>query len=440
MSDPSQNLQPADIPEALNQAVQFQNAGDLPSAEKIYRRILQTDPRNENALHLLGVISLQEGDLEEASKLIKMAIKVNPDFPAAHNNLGTVHMEMGHPEDGAESFRRAIDCQADFALAHYNLGNAYRGMKQSDEAVASYRKAITLNPGYVDAYNNLGILLNTLGQFEEAVGCFNKVLALNPEIADVHFNLGNTLRDLGRLDAAAENYSRALDLDPGHLKAKHVLAALTDNSTEMPPEGYVSLVFDNFAAHFEHQMVVGNCRIPEILRLLAGFLIEERKTFPDPPFQRVLDMGCGTGLAGEAFRDIVGELHGIDMSEKMLEQARQKNVYDAIFQTGIEPFLSESDDCYDLVLAADVLIYFGPLDVVFKKVAQCLNKGGMFAFSVERLEVGTYVLQPSTRYAHNEDYVLRLAQENGFDVVCNQAVEKMRNDVNGTLFWLEKIN
>ena len=71
MSDPSQNLQPADIPEALNQAVQFQNAGDLPSAEKIYRRILQTDPRNENALHLLGVISLQEGDLEEASKLIK---------------------------------------------------------------------------------------------------------------------------------------------------------------------------------------------------------------------------------------------------------------------------------------------------------------------------------------------------------------------------------
>ncbi|MBT3703392.1 MAG: methyltransferase domain-containing protein, partial [Alphaproteobacteria bacterium] len=92
------------------------------------------------------------------------------------------------------------------------------------------------------------------------------------------------------------------------------------------------------------------------------------------------------------------------MSEKMLEQARQKNVYDAIFHTGIEPFLSESDDCYDLVLAADVLIYFGPLDVVFKKVAQCLNKGGMFAFSVERLEVGTYVLQPSTRYAHNEDY------------------------------------
>ena len=62
----------------------------------------------------------------------------------------------------------------------------------------------------------------------------------------------------------------------------------------------------------------------------------------------------------------------------------------------------------------------------------------MFAFSVERLEGGTYALQASTRYAHSEDYVLRLARENGFNVVYNQPVEKMRNDVNGTLFWLEK--
>jgi predicted TPR repeat methyltransferase len=308
----------------LNLAVQHHNAGDLAGAGDVYRRILQADPKQQDALHLLGLIAFQEGDYEEAVELMTEALGVNQVFPAAHNNLGAVFRAMGRLEDAADSFRKAIECQEDYAEAHFNLGNVLKVLNHSDDSVASYRKAIALNPEYIEAYNNLGVLLNSQGQLDDSIECFRVVLGLSPDTLDTHYNLGNTLRDLGRLDEAAGSYRKVLDLDPGHLKAQYGLAALTDHSTEALPDGYVTLAFDNFASQFEHQMVVGNCQIPQNLRLLAGRLMDERKILSVPPFGRVLDMGCGTGIAGEEFSDIAGQLHGVDLSEKMLERARGK--------------------------------------------------------------------------------------------------------------------
>ena len=436
--DSSVNLQPSEIPEALNIAIQHFNDGDLSQAKDVFNRILKTDPREENALHLLGVVYFKEGDNEKARELITKALDTNHQFPAAHNNLGSVYKVTGHLDEAATCYRKAIECQGDFAMAHYNLGNVLKDLHQSTEAEASYQKAIDLNPDYADAHHNLGYLYLTNKQFDKAIECFRKVIAIYPDYIEAYYNIGSAFKSLDRIDEAIESYRRILVLDPKHLKAQYSLLALTDNLAEAPPEGYVASAFDYFAHEFEHQMAVGNCRIPEILRLLAGKLVDERKILSGPPFARVLDMGCGTGLAGVEFRDIAGELHGVDLSEKMLERARDKNVYAAVYQTDNESYLSETNVLYDLILAADVLIYTGPLEDLFAKVAARLEKGGMFAFSVERLDEGTYVLQASTRYAHSEEYVLRLARGHGFNVVYNQPVEKMRNDVNGILFWLEK--
>lgn len=434
----SVNLQPSEIPEALNVAIQHINDGDLSQAKNVFYRILKADPREENALHLLGVVYFKEGENEKAAELIKEALDTNLQFPAAHNNLGSVYKAMGHLDEAVTCYRKAIECQGDFAAAHFNLGNVLTDLHQPTEAEASYQTAINLTPDYADAHHNLGFLYLTYKQFDKAIECFRKVIAINPEYVEAHYNIGKAFKSLDRFDEAIESYRRILVLDPKHLKAQYSLMALTDNLTEAPPDGYVASAFDYFAPQFDYQMKVGNCKIPETLRLVAGQLMDDRKIVPVTSFSRVLDMGCGTGLAGEAFKDISDELHGVDLSEKMLELAKDKNVYDAIYQTDNEDYLSQTEIHYDLILATDVFIYSGPLETLFGLVADRLVKGGMFAFSVERLDEGTYSLQVSTRYAHSEEYVLRLARKHGFDVVYSQAVEKMRNDVNGNLFWLEK--
>ena len=74
----------------------------------------------------------------------------------------------------------------------------------------------------------------------------------------------------------------------------------------------------------------------------------------------------------------------------------------------------------------------------YSKMCPAPGQGRKVCLLVERLNDGTYALQAFTRYAHSEDYVLRLAREYGFNVAYNQPVEKMRNVVNEILFWLEK--
>jgi len=49
-------------------------------------------------------------------------------------------------------------------------------------------------------------------------------------------------------------------------------------------------------------------------------------------FKNVIDLGCGTGLVGERFRDIAGKLIGIDVSINMIHKAKKKNIYDELYE------------------------------------------------------------------------------------------------------------
>src|SRR5580700_11099394 len=109
--------------EALNRAVAYHQAGQLPQAEQIYRQVLQTDPRNADAWHLLGVIAAQVNNHEAAIDHIRRAIELNPNSTAFHANLGA----------------------------------AYQKLKRFDHAITCYRRALELNPNNAEAHNNLGV-------------------------------------------------------------------------------------------------------------------------------------------------------------------------------------------------------------------------------------------------------------------------------------------
>ena len=216
------------------------------------------------------------------------------------------------------------------------------------------------------------------------------------------------------------------------------LPALTDASTEAPPEGFVRQVFDEHADVFEQRMKDGSSRLPEMIRAVAGTFIEGSADVGAPAFANVLDLGCGTGRAGVEFRDIAGTIHGVDLSPKMMDQARDKGVYDDLFLDDFVAFMDSAKGAYDLVLAVDSFLYTGPLEVVFASVAGVLKGGGGFAFTVEALDEGDFALRDTCRHAHGEAYIRRLAAEGGFSVNVCVSIANMRFDVKGTLFWLDK--
>ena len=132
----------------------------------------------------------------------------------------------------------------------------------------------------------------------------------------------------------------------------------------------------------------------------------------------VLDLGCGTGLCGPLLRPMARTLAGVDLSPAMIEKAKARRAYDRRWAADLLEALRAADAGYDLLVAADVLIYFGDLTPVFEPAVAALRPGGLFAFSVEAGEGERFQFRPATRrYAHAEPYLRRLAGIFGLRVI-----------------------
>jgi len=222
-TNPSTQQQTQTHHQDLELAVKYHNAGDYLKARGIYQQILETEPNQFDALHLLGVMAHQRGENNIALNLIMKALAIKPDYAEAHSNLGAVFRELGQLNDAVMSYQKALAIKPDYAEAYNNLGNAFKQLAQFDEAVASYQEAVEINPGYAEAHSNLGLVYRDLGKLGEAVDSYRKALAIKPDYAEVHNNFGNLLRELGRLDEAVVNYQKALTIKPDYAEVHNNL-------------------------------------------------------------------------------------------------------------------------------------------------------------------------------------------------------------------------
>jgi predicted TPR repeat methyltransferase len=160
--------------------------------------------------------------------------------------------------------------------------------------------------------------------------------------------------------------------------------------------------------------LVGNLgyRTPAALKALLVDSIEEGHRF-----RRMLDLGCGTGLAGVALAPFAVERWGVDLSTKMLAQARSRDIYHRLEAAGIDAFLEAAEATFDLIVAADVFVYIGNLKRTFELIRRRLDDGALFLFSTEICDDRDFVLNPTGRYAHAAPYVEAVARGMGLAVL-----------------------
>jgi predicted O-linked N-acetylglucosamine transferase (SPINDLY family) len=221
---------PVTVSQAIAIALEHHRAGRLAEAENIYRQVIAADPKNFDALHLLGVACLQAGRPNEAVRHISDAIALNGEHSHAYNNLGETYRALGDLEDARNAFEKAISLNPDSFQAHNNLGNVYQARERLEEAEACYRKAMALNPNYPEARVNLGNILQDRGEWDDAIEQYEIAIELRPEYGAALNNLGNTLRAQRKLEEALPYFQRAVAADPRHVQALvnlgHVLLAL----------------------------------------------------------------------------------------------------------------------------------------------------------------------------------------------------------------------
>lgn len=204
----------------LKLGLQYHRAGRLTQAEEMYRKVLEAEPDNADALHLFGVLAHQAGRAEVALEAIGLALHLDPDRADFHNNFGEACRAMGLHEDAASHYRKALELKPDYADARNNLGLALQAAGRLAEAADEYEQALALDPGLAEAHNNLGNIAQAHRRPDQAAAHYRKALTLRPRFPEAHINLGNILKEQGERSAAERAFETALTLRPDSAPAR----------------------------------------------------------------------------------------------------------------------------------------------------------------------------------------------------------------------------
>ncbi|TMG73435.1 MAG: tetratricopeptide repeat protein, partial [Betaproteobacteria bacterium] len=211
----------------LQIAVEHHQAGRLAEADSLYRRVLEIEPNNADALHLRGVLAYQQARNEDAVGSIEKAIRAGGPHPAVLNDLGKAYFALKQYREAKRCFARALSLDPDHAEALGNFGAVLALTGELREARSRLRRAVALQPRYPNAWFNLGAVLRRLHEPEEAEQSCRRALALDPRMADAHLELGNVLADLGKPEQAEGCYRKAIELDstlaPAHARLAEML-------------------------------------------------------------------------------------------------------------------------------------------------------------------------------------------------------------------------
>jgi len=253
------------------------------------------------------------------------------------------------------------------------------------------------------------------------------------------YNRGLAAEHAGDIAAAVLAYREVLAIDPDDRGGVSVrLAALGEGEIpEAAPPAYVATLFDQTAERFDEILVEQlGYSVPMMLREL----LDQRGV---RPAARLLDLGCGTGLAGVSLADRARHLTGCDLSAEMVSIAYDREVYtDLYIAEAVMLLESWDEDPFDLIVATDVLPYLGAVDPLFAGVAAHLLPGGHFAFSTETLpgdafDARGYAVGPRQRFAHAPDHLRARLKAHGLTVTALAEITVRWEDgapVHGHLF------
>ena len=254
--------------------------------------------------------------------------------------------------------------------------------------------------------------LRTAGKVQTAYLCGKRTVELKPDDWDAWYDVGEIAQCVGKREEALVAYQKYFDHHPEDGEIEHLLIALRDAAP--PPRASdraIQHIYKAFAASYESIMCDAlKYTGPERLRDALNAVLGDRKGL------EVLDMGCGSGLAGVVAREWAANLTGIDLSPEMIELARARGIYDTLEVAEITAWLQGGRSRFDLIVSIDCLIYFGDLTPILRAAAGRLKPGGFFIMSTERGTRHPFHLTDTGRYNHHPDHLREAAAAAGLKV------------------------
>lgn len=378
----------------------------------------------------------EEGHQRQALTIYKELLQFLPNAAMIHFNMGLACFDLGDFEVAATHYNTAIQESPTDPDIHYNRGLNLRRLLNYDEAIVAFSQAIEQGDRSTDTLYNMALCHQDLNEFESAASLYEIILENDTEHQSTLNNYAYLCHKTDDLKKAEQLYRRLLQLNPDHTAAEHMLNALLGITPDSAPLDYIESVFDGYAENFEENLLKDlHYKTPTEL---FQFYKEQ---FPELQGRNCLDLGCGTGLAGEAFSAVCNELTGIDLSEKIMKVAEEKKIYRQLIKDDILSFLKTTNEIFDLIIAADVFTYMGELEPLFEACCQKSNGDATLCFSVEESTDEPFTLKDTGRFGHSFEYIKGIGEKTGWTIISSR-LSKLRKDKNkwisGYLFILQR--
>jgi predicted O-linked N-acetylglucosamine transferase (SPINDLY family) len=364
------------IPQAMQTAFDHQCAGRFAQAEQLYRQVLAAQPRNPDALHLLGLIAAQVGQFDTAAELISRAITIRPGIWDYHRHLGAVMLDQGKPDQAIDQLQRAIALNPNVAASHEDLARAYEAKNQFDQALNSRRKAAALDPNSADNWCNLGSLLQLTGQSAEAVDASRRAIALNPNLAEAHNNLAAALTKLVKPKEGEQSARRAIALKPDLAQAHNTLASALwtqrDFSGAITAAREAIRLMPNFAAAYNN----------------LGASLSELRQMPEAATacRRAIEIDPNITPAGTMLRDTLCVQPRPNAAETACRQAIAANPKLANAHVNLALILMSQGEYDEAIVACREAIRLRPdLGYAYDNLAHALKHQGRMVEAVDAL-------------------------------------------------------
>jgi predicted TPR repeat methyltransferase len=391
----------------LNLAYTYKPLGRLDEAEQALIQAAQYEDTAAEAFASLGMLALERGDYAKAADYLQQAVKGNPGNAVLHGQLGAALFQTGRPGAAAEAYKIA----AQLDPAETGFADNVSFLTMLDGVMAGHAEAAIT--AYAKPLTDDGVL----------IGAFNRALVF--------------LASFDCVPAAMRLIDEWLQYYPADEDALYFAQVFDGKPISRAPASYVAHHFDRLAGVLDARLLRSiDYHVPEQMAVILA-KATGRKWRGD-----ILDAGCGNGALGRALKPFAKTLTGVDLAPRMVALATASGIYDDVIAGDLLTLLQGASLQYDLIAAADSLIYFGALEFVFAAAHAALRPGGWFMLNLEiDNETLSYMVTPHGRFKHAKSYVKHVGAKaftllRDKDMMLRSQADK---PVDGTIFLFQKV-
>jgi len=422
----------------LNLSTTYYELKDFEKSEDYARRVLDINPQCISAWQNLANIAFCNEQYDVALEYYQQMYKYNSNSYIAMINIANTYYCLGKYVLSLEFAKKSLQKHPSSVAAHILAANSLNAMGKYEKAIDMYTRALELDDENVDLFSSLSETYHYLSDWENCLlFAWRHIKKLQEPLNSVQLNFGYLLYECysEKSKELAQKYAaKWLKYFPDNKIVNHMANALINGGALQESDAeFIKETFDSFAPEFEKTLSDLEYQAPDLIR---EALENNLKTSIFTKYH-ILDLGCGTGLCGEKIKKFatMRGLLGVDLSEKMLEIARAKKIYAELFCDDICHYMENSEYFFHVIVASDVLTYFGDLTKVCVRVARSLTPDGLFVFTFSENEINKddFFMAPSGRFVHAPAYVERVLKSAGLKLVSSER-HILRNEAESPVY------